>query len=173
MSWMKPLSLPPLRYLKLPNWRIWNSYHLYCIQQKVWRVWDPLRLTTGDAEKLLHGGIFMFCCMCFVYLRTRGSYLCLCVRERAHERVSGRIALVYHYHVDATVLSIDVKGHINSIAASSHAGRSSSSGILRCMAALSFTQQQRLPVWLAASGLSAQLCICCRVAKRLDVPKGV
>lgn len=34
------------------------------------------------------------------------------------KRVSGRIALVYQYHVDATVLSIDGKGHINSIAAS-------------------------------------------------------
>lgn len=35
----------------------------------------------GDAEKLLRGGIFMFCCMRFVYLCPRGSYLCLCVRE--------------------------------------------------------------------------------------------
>lgn len=50
--------------------------------------------------------------------------------------MSGRIALVYHYHVDATVLSSDGKGHINSIAVSSHVEDSlpqeSSTVLLHC-----------------------------------------
>lgn len=60
--------------------------------------------------------VFSAACIC-VHLHV-GLYLCLCVRES--ERVSGRIALVYHYRVDATVLSSDGKGHIKSIAGSSH-----------------------------------------------------
>lgn len=50
----------------------------------------------------------------------------------------GRIALVYHYHVDATVLSSDGKGHIYSTAVTSHVTRPtySSSGILNCITAL-------------------------------------
>lgn len=46
--------------------------------------------------------------------------MCVSVHVWFVREVSGRIASVPHYHVHATVLSIDGKGHINSIAASSH-----------------------------------------------------
>lgn len=61
--------------------------------------------------------------MCFMYLCTFACSFVpvfMCKGTRASEYMSGRIALVYHYLVDATVLSSDGKGHINSVAASSH-----------------------------------------------------
>lgn len=55
--------------------------------------------------------------------------------------MSGRIASVYHYHVDATVLSSDGKGHIHSTAVTSPVTRPtySSSGILNYITALWFS----------------------------------
>lgn len=63
--------------------------------------------------------------MCVVSALCVAPWLCTCVYVRAgekkeEERQSGRMALVYHYHVDATALSSDAKGHINSVAARSH-----------------------------------------------------
>lgn len=70
-----------------------------------------------DAEKNCSTAAFLTACVCICVL----CYItCVSVHMWFVREVSGRIASVPHYHVHATVLSIDGKGHINSIAASSH-----------------------------------------------------
>lgn len=98
------------------------------IQQRcdVFRVrWGWLQANACSRKNICSAGgmclvcVCLFCCMRFscicIHLHV-GLYRCLCVTER----VSGRIAVVYHCHAGAAALSSDVKGQINSMAACSH-----------------------------------------------------
>ena len=122
MSWMKALpppspSLPQITQLEnIKQLSCTYSNSVMCSGSAE----GDSRQCTQQKKHLLRGGNVLGVCVCVcvcvcsaacvlscicIHLHA-GLYLCLCVTER----VSGRIAVLYHHHVGAAALSSDVKG---------------------------------------------------------------